>query len=252
MPIPAQNNLQNYPMLTSAVFSGGVLRVNGMLMSVPFTLYRIEVFSDDAADPEARTYLGSFQVAIAATGTASFNGAISTTLPVAGEVITTTATNLSTSDTSEVSAPVAITFPGTFDFAPTTLTVNETDGTATLTVQRNGGIEGTTTVDYTTNDGTATAPSDYAQTSGTLTFAPGVTTHSILIPIVNDGIPEVEESFTVTLSNATGGAAVGAATATVRIAAQLVADPTIPTLSEWGLIVMAIGLALAMLRASTA
>src|SRR5437588_633308 len=37
------------------------------------------------------------------------------------------------------------------------------------------------TIDYDTADGTATAPSDYAPASGTLTFAPGETSQTVSV-----------------------------------------------------------------------
>src|SRR4029450_8168160 len=42
------------------------------------------------------------------------------------------------------------------------------------------------TVNYATADGTATAGSDYQPFSGTLVFAPGETTKTVLVPIVGD------------------------------------------------------------------
>jgi Tol biopolymer transport system component len=63
----------------------------------------------------------------------------------------------------------------------------------------------TVTVDYTTADGSATAPSDYATESGTLAFAAGVTAHTITVPIVGDANYEPDEAFTVVLSNPTAG-----------------------------------------------
>jgi uncharacterized repeat protein (TIGR01451 family)/CSLREA domain-containing protein len=58
----------------------------------------------------------------------------------------------------------------------------------------------TITVSYATSDGTANAVSDYAATSGTLTFNPGVTAQSIPVTIVNDTTLEPNETFTVTLN----------------------------------------------------
>src|SRR5207244_3355751 len=64
---------------------------------------------------------------------------------------------------------------------------------------------GTTTVAYSTADGTALAGTDYTATSGTLTFAPGETIKTIVIQTVDDTAIEVSETFTVNLSNPTGG-----------------------------------------------
>ena len=64
------------------------------------------------------------------------------------------------------------------------------------------------TVDFTTADLTpspeAVAGSDYAATSGTLTFEPGITTRTILVPIVGDSLGESSERFWVNLLLATG------------------------------------------------
>ncbi|MFO0735214.1 MAG: Calx-beta domain-containing protein [Labilithrix sp.] len=62
----------------------------------------------------------------------------------------------------------------------------------------------TVEVDYTTLDGTATAPSDYAATSGTLRLAPGETTKTIAIDVVSDSSVEGDEAFEVAFSKAIG------------------------------------------------
>jgi hypothetical protein len=83
-------------------------------------------------------------------------------------------------------------------------TVSEGDsGTtdATFQVSLSSTTTSTVTVDYTTTDGTATAPDDYASTSGTLTFAPGETTKTITVPVVGDTVYEPDETFSVDLSN---------------------------------------------------
>ncbi len=62
----------------------------------------------------------------------------------------------------------------------------------------------TVTVVYATVDGTATAASgDYVAQSGTLTFAPGVTTKLITVAVVGDGVAESDEAFSVVLSSPT-------------------------------------------------
>lgn len=57
-------------------------------------------------------------------------------------------------------------------------------------------------VNFSTVDGTATAGSDYTATSGTLTFAPGVSTQRITLPIKSDTVVEPDETFSINLSNA--------------------------------------------------
>ena len=60
------------------------------------------------------------------------------------------------------------------------------------------------TVDYNTAENTALAGSDYTSSSGTVTFAPGVTTRTIRVPTIDDAVEESTENFFVDLSAATG------------------------------------------------
>ena len=64
------------------------------------------------------------------------------------------------------------------------------------------------TVDFATADGTATAPSDYTANSGTVTFAPGVTSQTVTVQGNGDTTVEPNETFNVNLSNATGNATI--------------------------------------------
>jgi len=61
-------------------------------------------------------------------------------------------------------------------------------------------------VDYSTADNTALAGSDYSSSSGTVTFAPSITTRTILVPTIDDTAEELTESFFVNLSASTGEA----------------------------------------------
>lgn len=76
---------------------------------------------------------------------------------------------------------------------------------AAFTVSLASPSAGTTTVNYNTADGTALAGSDYVAESGTLTFAPGETSKTILVPTLDDGGADPTKYFTVNLSNPTGG-----------------------------------------------
>ena len=60
------------------------------------------------------------------------------------------------------------------------------------------------TVSYVTGDGTATAGSDYQAGAGVLTFPAWTTQQFISIPVIGDTTVEPDETFVVTLSNASG------------------------------------------------
>jgi hypothetical protein len=98
---------------------------------------------------------------------------------------------------------------GQIDFKSLHYDVDETDGQATVTVQRVDGVGGAVSIDYATSGGTATAGSDYADASGTLTFGPGEASKSFTVPVMSDSTHEGDETFQVTLSNAGGGASLG-------------------------------------------
>ena len=84
------------------------------------------------------------------------------------------------------------------------------------------------TVDWATSDGagseSATADKDYTTATGTLRFLEGETSRTISIELLDDGVHEPDETFTVTLSNPTV-AALGRAAATGTIRDD---DPEIP------------------------
>jgi ELWxxDGT repeat protein len=76
--------------------------------------------------------------------------------------------------------------------------------TARFTVTLSRAASQTVTVAYATSDGSAQAGSDYDAVSGTLTFAPGETLKTIDVSVHGDVTLETNETFFVTLSNATG------------------------------------------------
>ena len=75
----------------------------------------------------------------------------------------------------------------------------------------------TTTVQYATADGSATAGADYTLTSGTLTFGRLETTQTVSVPVLDDSHDEGSETLTLTLSNASDNVRLGEATATGTI-----------------------------------
>ena len=93
------------------------------------------------------------------------------------------------------------------DSAPTLsvgdATVSESDGTISFEVTLSSAAAVPVTVDFATNDGTAVDADDFDATNGSLTFAPGETTQTITVDLVDDVFDEIDENFTVVLSNPT-------------------------------------------------
>jgi hypothetical protein len=104
------NGLQNYPVLTMALSSGGSTNIQGTLDSTANTTFRVEFFANDSCDPsgfgEGKTFLGFTDVTTDGSCNASFN----VTLPVAVNGLsrlTATATDPA-GNTSEFSACIAL------------------------------------------------------------------------------------------------------------------------------------------------
>ena len=94
---------------------------------------------------------------------------------------------------------------------------------AVFTVRLSAASTQSVTVNYATVTGSATAGSDYTATSGQLMFAPGETTATISVPILNDSLSEALESFSVNLSNPTN-ATIATPTGTAMLTDFLVAS----------------------------
>lgn len=112
----------------------------------------------------------------------------------------------------------APTTAGSLQFSAPTYSVGEAGVQATIAVNRVGGSDGAVQVDYASSDGSATAGSDYTSASGTLSWADGeATDKTFTVPISNDAVDEIDETVNLALSNATGGASLGLASATLTI-----------------------------------
>ena len=122
---------------------------------------------------------------------------------------------------------------GTISLADSNYTVSEDGGAVEVEVLRTGGDNGTVSVNYRTQDGSAQADSDYVSGAGTITFAPGETSKTINIPIIDDFIFEANESFSLVLDSVTGGATLNdPRTASIEITGFL--EPSAPNPSDPG------------------
>ncbi len=91
------NELQNYPVITSAVIAAGNVTISGTLDSTALSEFRIEFFSNASCDPsgngEGQTFLGSTTVTTDASCSATF-GPLVFPIPAGQNVITATASRL--------------------------------------------------------------------------------------------------------------------------------------------------------------
>jgi len=104
------NNLQNYPVLSSATINGSLITIQGTLNSISSTTYKLDFYVNGSCDSsgygEGRTYLGAKTVTTDTSGNASFTAAFINFLP-AGTYVTATATDPD-GNTSEFSQCLAL------------------------------------------------------------------------------------------------------------------------------------------------
>ncbi len=108
--------------------------------------------------------------------------------------------------------------PGSFSVADASVGKgNAKTSELVITVTRSAGSTGTASVAYTVQAGTATADDVAGLPSGTLTFADGETSQTVVVQVQGDGADEPDETVTLELSGATGGATIadGSATGTI-------------------------------------
>lgn len=152
-----------------------------------------------------------------------------------------------TLNTASVTTTIVDNDGRTLSISPTTHSTTEgASGNttySTYTVTLSGTPIAAVSVHYATANGTtnpATAGSDYTSTSGNLTFAGGASgsdlSQTITVPIIGDDTPESDETFTVTLSAASGATLSAAKTATETIvnddSPTLYFDPTTNSVNE--------------------
>ncbi|MBI1812889.1 S-layer homology domain-containing protein [Candidatus Peregrinibacteria bacterium] len=127
---------------------------------------------------------------------------------------------------SNASAGKADAGAGTLHFTLATLTIPETVPRVSVSIVRTDGARGSVSVDYATTDGTAVAGTNYQKSTGSVTFADGETIKILSITLTHASPLQANASFSFTLSNPRGGAALGTPSA-VRIA-LLAVNPSAP------------------------
>lgn len=105
--------------------------------------------------------------------------------------------------------------PGVLTFRDAQIFVYENATNAVIPVIRTNGNLGTVSVRYQCFDGSARAGTDYTSISGELTFTNGQNIRYLMVPIIDNFVANSPRTFTVLLSEPTGGAILGAITNTL-------------------------------------
>jgi hypothetical protein len=201
------NNNQAFPILTSVSSTGSGTTITGTLQSVPSTTFRIEFFANAAADPsgygEGQTYLGFTTVTTTSSGAGSFSFTLTTPLPAGQTIVSATATNLTTGDTSpfcfDFSVPIvgAITgvplAPVALNTALNNVSASFTDANpaATHTALWNWG-------DNTTSGGAVSEATGSGTVTGSHTYTtPGVYTITVTVTNTGGGSGQATYQFVV-------------------------------------------------------
>jgi len=116
----------------------------------------------------------------------------------------------------------------TIQFSQATYAVQEELGAVTLTITRAGSATLPASVDYVTNDGSATQKADFEIAIGTLTFAPGETSKTITVLLNEDACIEGSEIFSLSLGNPAGATLGQQSTAMVTMMDDLPETPAHP------------------------
>ncbi|HYH49746.1 MAG TPA: Calx-beta domain-containing protein [Acidimicrobiia bacterium] len=233
--------------------AGGTLTIENVSVNEPSTGPRAVVFSvllsRSDADPVTVDYgtldgtATAGQDYVAVSGTLDFGTTGTTrivTVPVLGDALDeaseTFALRLSGASTGQTHLDAAATIadvdaPPYLSIGSARVTEANTGATtAGFAVSLSEASGQPVKVAYSTSSGSgaggASAPADFAATSGTLTFNAGERVKTVAVPVAGDAVDEPAETFTVTLSDASG-ATIGDATGTGTI----VDDDGAPTLS---------------------
>jgi uncharacterized repeat protein (TIGR01451 family) len=203
------NDLQNFPVLTTAQFGAGTVTIAGSLNSKPSAAYNVQFFQSPACDPsgagEGQTFIGEVTVNTDGAGNGTFN----VNFPgSATGVITATATDPQ-NNTSELSYCAAVTTPAQPSISisdPQVTEGNAATTTLAFTVFLSAASASTVTVNFATANGSASAGSDYTTGGGVVTFTPGQTSQLVNVTVSGDVTPEADETVLVNLTNAVNAA----------------------------------------------
>ncbi len=166
----------------------------------------------------------SFQVAILADTEDEANETVQLTLSSPGGGASLGSPAAATLTIQDDDAPAGS--PGNLRFTSASYTASESAASTQVTVERVGGTTGEVSAQYATANGGAQAGADYIAAAGTVVFGAGDgAAKAIDVALLDDGVEEPVESFTVALSSPSGGAGLG----NPSVATVSITDDDFPT-----------------------
>ena len=250
------NNLQNFPVLTSAVQQTETIVFQGTLNSVANTSFRLDFFRSPTADPtgygEGEIFIGFGNWTTSGSGNVTINATLASNF--GGDRMTATATNLTTNDTSEFSLAIQVNTVGPVvdlngsnqggnDFAtswtenggPTLLadsdaTVTDADSatlqslTVTLTTRPDGAVEGLAA----NTSGTPITASAYNSGTGVLLLSGAATVaqyQQVLRTVTYNSTSEAPTTTARTITFVANDGAFTSTTATTTLTILAANDP---------------------------
>lgn len=126
-----------------------------------------------------------------------------------------------------------VTGPGGFAFLRPKYAVYETDGYAGITINRLDGAQGVVSVHFSTLPGGGATPGvDYTPVSQVVTFAQGVTSQNVRLPVFRNPYDNHNETVALQLDSPTGGATLAAPVQSTLFIIDTDPDLTGPTVNE--------------------
>jgi uncharacterized repeat protein (TIGR01451 family) len=124
-------------------------------------------------------------------------------------------------DTASTTTSILGAGPGVLSLTAASFIVNEEEPSLSIDIARTSGRTGAVGVTVTTTNGTATSGADFTALNTVINFADDQISRTVLVPLLSDSISEPNETFNLTLSLPTGGAALGGTSS----ASVLILDP---------------------------
>ncbi|MBL9139058.1 MAG: M10 family metallopeptidase C-terminal domain-containing protein [Verrucomicrobiales bacterium] len=137
-------------------------------------------------------------------GAAATNSDVSATTGLTDAISVAAGATVGDIDAGLQSVPGGSPGPWSIQFSHLVYSVRETDGFATITINRTPNSFEPVGVYYTL-DGTAVTPADYTSAKGTVSFGVDETARSFLVFVIEDAVSESPETVQLILKNPTGG-----------------------------------------------